>query len=399
LEIVLNILIVSPKFHPIIGGGETYVLNSARMLAREGHVVAVATEPVDTRNISNFPFDVHEIDGLSDTTLVINISVVKLTKLIEDFNPAIIHVHGYFGLLVVGLCNYRNIPIVASIHSTPVWNQRIVGNMHSFATELQFARSVLDAAKPTLFTAANDVYADAAEKISENRVPVVTIPYPVDASHFYNQTDRSVRLDFKLAETDVLLLLPSRIIERKGIKECIFALELLPENVYVCLPAAYNPLDLQYWNYILRSDMYKKNKHRILIPDKEVNYDEMPRYYAACDIVVMPSYYEGAPVATVEAMSSGKPFIGADSQGINGFIQNRRNGLLVTKKSVVELADSIQEFLDNVGYGQKLAIQAKKDVRYLDWKQQLPLLVAEYKKAINSSKKNEIITTVIDNVS
>jgi glycosyltransferase involved in cell wall biosynthesis len=60
----------------------------------------------------------------------------------------------------------------------------------------------------------------------------------------------------------------------------------------------------------------------------------MPAVYGATDIVAMPSYYEGAPVATVEAMASGKPFVGADSQGINGFINHRGNGLLVPQKNV-----------------------------------------------------------------
>ncbi len=76
------------------------------------------------------------------------------------------------------------------------------------------------------------------------------------------------------------------------------------------------------------SQIFQRVKRRLIIPSKEFQYFDMPRLYAACDIVAMPSYYEGAPVATVEAMASGKPFVGADSQGINSFIRHNENGLL-----------------------------------------------------------------------
>lgn len=41
----ISVLIVSPKFHPVIGGGETYVLNSAQRLYESGLQVFVAVEP------------------------------------------------------------------------------------------------------------------------------------------------------------------------------------------------------------------------------------------------------------------------------------------------------------------------------------------------------------------
>ncbi len=60
----MNILIVSPKFHPVIGGGETYVLNSAKLLHKAGVSVSVAVEPNRERNTKDYPFRVYEINGL-----------------------------------------------------------------------------------------------------------------------------------------------------------------------------------------------------------------------------------------------------------------------------------------------------------------------------------------------
>lgn len=363
----MRVLIISPKFHPIIGGGETYVLNSAKKLHDSGNDVHVAVEPNSKRNLSDYPYDVIEVEGLSDNNLDVIMATKELFKVMQQLQPDIIHVHGYFALLIVGFCNISNIPVVASIHSTPVWGERIVGGMGSFEAELQFARSVLDAAKPNVLTAANDVYADAAVKIVEDRTDVKILPYPVDIDYFYKQTDRRMRSEFELKDSDVLLMTPSRIIERKGIREAVTALSKLPENFYLCLPGAVEPLDQDYWGSITASEVYRKVKERVIVPVGKLLYEEMPYLYSASDIIVMPSYYEGAPVATVEAMASGKPFVGADSQGINNFIINEKNGLLVPKKTTSELAAAILRVHKDPETFAKYAMQAKADIEYLSW--------------------------------
>lgn len=378
----MQVLIVSPKFHPVIGGGETFVLNSALELHMAGHGVTVLVEPYRERNTKHYPYQVIEVSGLSDNKLEVIETTPQIASIINEVSPEVIHVHGYFALLAVSLANRHSVPVVASIHSTPVWGERIVGGMGSFETELQFARTILDAAKPRVITAANDVYADAAAKIVGNKALIQILPYPVDDKYFFQEKDRSMRYEFGLNTNDVLLVVPSRIIERKGIREAVNALSLLPHNFFLCLPAAYEPLDKHYWQGIVHSDTYRRVKNRILVPNRRLLYADMPKLYAACDIVVMPSYYEGAPVATVEAMSSGKPYVGADSQGINSFIKHEINGLLVKKKTVSELALAIQRLVADPALGKQLATHARADVRFLSWEEQLPKLVGLYQEVL-----------------
>jgi glycosyltransferase involved in cell wall biosynthesis len=376
----MNILILSPKFHPIIGGGETFVLNSAKKLHEHGENVTVGVKPIAERNMSDYPFSVCEIDGLCDDKMDIIRAVAGVQELLDSSNFDVIHVHGYFALLIVGLCDTRDSRVVVSIHSTPVWGERIVGGMGSFKTELNFARKVLDLANPSVLTAANEVYSSAALKIAQERVPVVEIPYPVDAEYF-KSSNRSLRNQIGLTDDDILLTTPSRIIERKGIKEAVFALSELPENFYLALPAAHQPLDTNYWQSICSTNTFKKVQHRIWIPKKKFLYNEMSSLYGATDIIVMPSYYEGAPVATVEAMTSGKPFVGADSQGINSFIRSMENGVLVPKKAIGQLANAIRDLSQDKKLQQQLSQQAQTDIMYLDWDRQLPKLLSLYSQS------------------
>jgi len=371
----LNLLIISPKFHPIIGGGETYVLNSAKRLHEFGWEISVAIEPNSKRNLKDYPFKVYELEGLSDSNLNVINATSSLNALINQINPDLIHAHGYFALLAAGLCNLINIPILALIHSTPVWGSRIIGGMDSFEAELDFARSVLDLSEPKLLTAANAVYAEAAKKIAEGRVSVKVLPYPVDLDFFGQKSNVHLRRSMGLKNDDQLIVVPSRVIRRKGIKEAILALDLIPDNFYLCILGAVDPLDKNYWDEICSDSVFRKVRDRVIVPKQEMLYEDMPLLYGACNIIAMPSYYEGAPVATVEAMASGKAFVGADSQGINSFIRNEVNGLLVPQENPVELAKAIKRLAEDPDLQKRLASQARKDILYLSWSNQLPNLV------------------------
>lgn len=387
----MNVLVVSPKFHPIIGGGETYVLNSVKRLHEIGWRISVAVEPISQRKISDYPYNVYELEGLSDDNLNIIPAIANLYDLIEKTKPDIIHAHGYFALMVAGLCNSKHIPIVASIHSTPVWGERIVGGINSFDAELNFARNVIRLSKPCMLTAANKVYSEAAEKIVEGKVKVVVLPYPVDIEFFRDKDGSVMRKQLGINKGDFLILTPSRIIKRKGIKEAILALGELPKNYYLCLPAAIDPLDKEYWKEICSDSVYRQVKQRVLIPKQRVLYEDMPALYAASDIVAMPSYYEGAPVATVEAMAAGKPFVGADAQGTNDFIRNEVNGLLVPPKRSSELTQAIKRLAENSLLQERLSQQARKDIVGLSWDKQLPRLITLYEsvyRVTNSMANN-----------
>ena len=387
----MKLLVVSPKFHPIIGGGETYVLNSVSRLRSAGIDVSIAVEPHPARQCEAYQFPVFEVPGLSDAKLDTISAPAGLYALCQTIKPDIIHAHGYFALLALGLSNATHIPIIASIHSTPVWGERIIGGMNNFDAEVQFAQSILELSRPCMLTAANEVYADAARRVAERRTKVVVLPYPVDADFFYRQPARLMREALGIKKSEKLILTPSRILERKGIREIIFALAELPNDFYLCLPGAVEPLDPAFWASVCMDSRYKKVQRRIIIPKRKMLYDDMPLLYAASDIVAMPSYYEGAPVATVEAMASGKPFVGADSQGINSFIRHEENGLLVPVRSVTGLAQAIIRMTGDTTLQEKVTIQARKDIQHLTWEKQLPVLMRAYDEVRRSTIQNKVV--------
>jgi glycosyltransferase involved in cell wall biosynthesis len=75
------------------------------------------------------------------------------------------------------------------------------------------------------------------------------------------------------------------------------------------------------------------------------SHSEMARFYARCDLVVLPSLSEGLPAALLEAMASGKAVVASKVGGIPELISHGRNGFLVAPGSSDEIADGVIELL------------------------------------------------------
>ena len=76
-------------------------------------------------------------------------------------------------------------------------------------------------------------------------------------------------------------------------------------------------------------------------PSKEVR-----KMYAACDVVVMPSAYEGLTMVIVEAMKCGRPVIAYDVPGLCDFNHDQQGGLWIPP-SKVALAEALRSFANS----------------------------------------------------
>lgn len=65
------------------------------------------------------------------------------------------------------------------------------------------------------------------------------------------------------------------------------------------------------------------------------------------DILILPSYNEGLPIAILEAMSYGMPIISTPVGGIPVVVKNYHNGILVTPGNKEEIWQSLKFFIDN----------------------------------------------------
>ena len=82
--------------------------------------------------------------------------------------------------------------------------------------------------------------------------------------------------------------------------------------------------------------------------------DDVPRLMAACDLVVLPSSYEGLPNLILEAMRHGKPVVAAAAPGTTEVVHDRETGLLVPVGNPQQLAKAMREVVRDPDLARRL---------------------------------------------
>ena len=166
----------------------------------------------------------------------------------------------------------------------------------------------------------------------------VVIYNKVDSERFKIGLDgRKIRERYGIGVSDPLILFVGRIVPSKGIHLLIEAFRLVKQEIpNAKLMIVGNP----YYR-----DYFKKIKE---MADKSVIFagyipdDELPYYYAACDVFATCSLWEGFNLPLAEAQACGKPVVAFD---IGPHREIIKNGFLVKVNNIDEFAQRILEIL------------------------------------------------------
>ncbi len=115
----------------------------------------------------------------------------------------------------------------------------------------------------------------------------------------------------------------------------------------------------------LRADIEKNIKKQGLLDAITLmgQRQDIPAILAAIDIFVMPSKWEGLPMALLEAMAMGKTVIATRVGGIPDVITHNENGLLVDVGDGSALAENLVNAITDNSLRQRLGAAAKEMVR------------------------------------
>ncbi len=72
--------------------------------------------------------------------------------------------------------------------------------------------------------------------------------------------------------------------------------------------------------------------------------NDMGFYYQNCDIVILPTFYEGLPLCLIEALQYGKPAIATDVGGVNEIIKDGVNGNIIALNDFIGFATLITKY-------------------------------------------------------
>lgn len=186
----------------------------------------------------------------------------------------------------------------------------------------------------------------------------------VDASRFapnprLMQRAAALRRHFGIPEKAAVILFVGRLTTDKGIPELVEA--------FVQLDRQFPDIRLLLVGCFEAEDPLPAETRRLLEGHSHIIFAGAVRdtsgYYAAADIVVLPSHREGLPTVLLEAQAAGKPVVGADVTGIVDVVTDGETGLLFPAGDATTLGNAIARLISDDALARKLEAVGRERVQ------------------------------------
>jgi D-inositol-3-phosphate glycosyltransferase len=98
-----------------------------------------------------------------------------------------------------------------------------------------------------------------------------------------------------------------------------------------------------------------------------VIHHELPFFYAAADVCVMPSYSESFGLVALEAQACGRPVVGADVAGLRSVVRDEVSGYLLDGHDPAAYAERMGRLLDNPDLAQQMGRRGRLLAQRFSW--------------------------------
>jgi D-inositol-3-phosphate glycosyltransferase len=226
-----------------------------------------------------------------------------------------------------------------------------------------------------------------------NMRKIQVVPPGVNIHHFRPMPRHAARRILGMADGEQMLLFVGRIEPLKGVETLLRSLAILKQEIPDCA----GKLRLSIIGGTLEDAGEEGTElSRLMALADELELSKcisflgakcqalLPTYYAAAEMVMMPSHYESFGMVALEAMACGTPVVASEVGGLAYLVQDGVTGFHVPASSPEELAGKIRLLLENPTLRQEMSIAAVEYAQHYDWE-----LIAErveqlYQKVLDS---------------
>ena len=295
-------------------------------------------------------------------------TVKELKSLYQDFKPDIVHAHyaTSYGMLGAFLKHH---PYLISVWGADVYDFPIKSFIHKTILKRNLS-------KADYIFSTSHVMAHETAKYTTKKIEV--IPFGVDLEVFTPKPNvHSGAITVGIVKT---------LEEKYGISYLIEAFYKLhqkhPKIDKRLLIVGDGSLRNQ-----LEQSVNKMGIANFVTFTGKVPHNEVPNYFNKMDIVVIPSILdsESFGVAAVEASACEKPVVVSNVGGLVEVVEHGVNGLVAEPKNAEDLADKIDQLIQNPQLRMKLGKNGRElaEERY-DWDKCLKLQLDAYERIVNT---------------
>jgi glycosyltransferase involved in cell wall biosynthesis len=345
----LRIVIPCDTFAPDINGAARFAERLAGGLVRKGHEVHIIAPAFDT---SEGP-RIENHDGVDMIVHRLRSHKVpqhktlrwpepwgmtgKIAKVLREVRPHAVHIQSHLmvGRFALQAARRQRLRVIATNHVMPENLMRyslLPKFLHPLAMKIIWADAGRILRKMDALTTptkrAAELLEDAA-KVSG----VLAISCGIDASRFANNTPTD--------NSNPVALFLGRLDDEKKIDVLLRAVAKLTEHPRLQVELVGDGGERQRLG-ALAEQLGIQDRVQFL---GHVSDQELPGIYERCTVFVMPSIAELQSIATMEAMASGRPVIGADAMALPHLVHDGDNGYLFPPGDVDRLADRLRRVL------------------------------------------------------
>lgn len=347
---IMHILQTPVRFHPHIGGVETYVHELSKKLIDLGHDVSVVCAKVNPETDYHEQIDDIDVHRLSS---ICNIANTNLTPALpmavyrQAQTADIIHTHlptPWSADLSALAGAATGTPVVLTYHNDIIGEgfADYVARLYN-QTMLRVTLRLVDAVVVT-----QPDYCDHSPHLDPYQDKIEVVHNGVDVNRFrpvaIDEAERS-RLGFDAGRPNVFFL---SVLDGhhsyKGLDVLLEAVSLLDDR------SGMVPHLLVGGEGNARPK-YEQRATRLGINDRVtflgyVDDDDLVAYYSGADLFALPSLsveQEGFGLVLLEALASGTPVVATDVVGISDAIRENDIGTIVPRNDPAELADVIEK--------------------------------------------------------
>jgi glycosyltransferase involved in cell wall biosynthesis len=299
---------------------------------------------------------------------------IKTLWISMGYKPDIIHVHWGFPQGIGALLSGR--PYIMTLYGGEIFMSR--------KFRMRWLLDHLIKKSQKSFALTNGLKDIAREYGLSSQIDVM--PLGVDTDKFRPDIDGSDIRKRYCDDDGLLVISVGRLVEKKGHKYLIDAFaDVLKQIPKARLLIVGNGPLLQE----LTDQVSMLNIGASIIFAKELDHSELPKYYCASDLFVLPSVIDSAGdretqgVVYLEAMASGLPVIGTDTGGIPDVIVSKEVGSLVREKDSSALSQEITRLLLDGSERKRIGTAAHDYcLKHFVWKEIAKRYEAEYLSAI-----------------
>jgi D-inositol-3-phosphate glycosyltransferase len=373
-----------------IGGMNVYVLELSKALSKKGYQLDIFTRSQDEKSprvvyvnenlrVIHTPAGPQEPLSKKSIELYIPEFLEHFYAFVEkeEISYSTVSCHYYLsGIVGIDIKKKFGIPLIMTFHTLGLMKNLVARSEEERESNERIETELMLVREADQIISTSETDSQYVQYLYDGNPEKIDVLTPGVNLNLFKPSDKvEAKKSINANVDEKMILFVGRIEPLKGIDVLLYSLKILrgahPElKICVWIVGGDISHDAEEWPPELKKLSEIREILNIHTSVKFVGRKEpieLPTYYNAADLMVMPSHYESFGITAVEAMACGTPVITTDVTGVSRLIDKKHSNLITSANNPIGLARRISALLCDKEEYEKISSTLSQNVRDLSW--------------------------------